>query len=195
MSDATIFKGPWKRRALVQVTPYDEILANRALQWFERREDGALVIFPEWSNSSGFCAPVPMCDEPASYQDTLEKKKRGAVQPLAITMALNSRGMNGPEVDEALGVVEPTVDLWESGELTPTHEDVRRLVTLTTYPVGFFYHEHPKHEGVTFMCGEAGGLLVDGEFSPFDPCPACGGSGKGKDALARLDDTSIHEGR
>ena len=180
-----IIQGPWKRVCEVKVTPYDEVLSRNT--WFERLADGTLVVFPAYPEQRGesFEAPVPMCEERSSYHDTLEKQKRAGIQIRAITIALDSRGMDGPEVDEALGVVEPTVDLWETGELVPTHEQVRRLATLTSYPIGFFYRKHPEHMGVTFMCGDDGGLMVNGEFHPFDPCPHCGGSGKNTDTVRK----------
>ena len=70
-----------------------------------------------------------------------------------ITTALDYRGLYGPEVDEALGVDEPTVDEWESGELLPTTEDIQCLATLTHFPVAFFYGVTMKEPELVYMCG------------------------------------------
>lgn len=78
-------------------------------------------------------------------------------EPSRITHALDNAGpamerLEGPEVDRALGVEEPTVDLWETGELVPTDEQVRRLAVLTGWPVGWFYQPPlPEYERV-FIC-------------------------------------------
>lgn len=60
-------------------------------------------------------------------------------EPSRITAALNLRELYGPEVDRACGVAEPAVDLWESGDLVPTDEQVEALARLTAFPVEFFY--------------------------------------------------------
>lgn len=54
-------------------------------------------------------------------------------------MALDSCGLEGPEVDVACGGVEPMVDEWETGERVPTPEQMELLADLTQYPVAFFY--------------------------------------------------------
>ena len=75
--------------------------------------------------------------------------------PSAITCALDSRGFDGPEVDEALGVndaLDTVVDAWEAGTLVPTSDDVRRLAMLTGYSPHFFYRPAPEAERV-FICG------------------------------------------
>jgi len=56
-----------------------------------------------------------------------------------ITHALDALRLYGPEVDEALGVREPTVDLWESGDLIPTAAQIKRLALVTQYAEEFFY--------------------------------------------------------
>ena len=63
----------------------------------------------------------------------------GTVVPARITLALDLRGLDGPEVDIACGTVEPYVDLWECGLEIPTEEQVRLLADLTGFPVPFFY--------------------------------------------------------
>lgn len=60
----------------------------------------------------------------------------GKVAPWRITHALGD--LNGPGVDLACGVVEPTVDHWELGIVYPTWRQLELLAELTGYPVGFF---------------------------------------------------------
>jgi len=67
-----------------------------------------------------------------------EKWKCGLVVPHAITTTLNAHALFGPEVDEACGVREPAVDLWEEAKLYPTWEQLQALARLTQYPVIYF---------------------------------------------------------
>jgi transcriptional regulator with XRE-family HTH domain len=69
----------------------------------------------------------------------------GRPEPSRITAALDLRGLYGPEVDQACGVEEPTVDQWETGELVPTPTQIKRLAILTGFPVGYFYREPVRH--------------------------------------------------
>ncbi|AIG81353.1 Hypothetical protein AJAP_42935 (plasmid) [Amycolatopsis japonica] len=62
----------------------------------------------------------------------------GDVVPHRITQALDLRGLDGPGVDEACGVTEPQVDMWEAGELYPTWESLVLLAELTRFPPEFF---------------------------------------------------------
>lgn len=55
----------------------------------------------------------------------------GLLEPWRITMYLNAKGLYGPEVDQACGVEEPAVDLWEAGKLYPTWEQTLALCQLT----------------------------------------------------------------
>lgn len=60
------------------------------------------------------------------------------------------------EVDEALGVADAfdtVVDSWEAGETIPSEEQVRRIATLTGFPIGWFYllREVPEL-GPMFWC-------------------------------------------
>lgn len=66
----------------------------------------------------------------------------GRVRPWYITMALDLRGLDGPEVDEACGVQEPGVDLWEQGELYPTFEQLCALAELTDMLPKWFVMDH-----------------------------------------------------
>ncbi len=54
----------------------------------------------------------------------------GQMQPHAITIALDHAEQHGPEVDIALGVMEPTVDWWEAGIVYPRWQDVLNLAAL-----------------------------------------------------------------
>lgn len=62
----------------------------------------------------------------------------GLIAPYLITTALNMCALHGPEVDEACGVQEPTVDLWESGLVYPTWEQLCALAQLTGFAPAFF---------------------------------------------------------
>lgn len=64
---------------------------------------------------------------------------RGLLRPWAITLALNARGLYGPEVDEDCGTMEPAVDMWEDGQLYPTWPEFKALAKLTGYPLGHFW--------------------------------------------------------
>jgi hypothetical protein len=92
--------------------------------------------------------------------------------PQRITLALDYRQLYGPEVDKACGVEEPTVDLWETGEVVPTFEQIEALGALTQFPVAFFYRPAPEPLGRVFMCGEGGSSI----YECTDSCPHCGGS-------------------
>jgi len=62
----------------------------------------------------------------------------GRVVPWLITIALDADGLYGPEVDEACGVPEPGVDMWEAGDLYPTFEQLCALAKLTGKTPGYF---------------------------------------------------------
>jgi hypothetical protein len=64
--------------------------------------------------------------------------ERGLAVPARITLALDMLKLDGPEVDEACGVQEPTVDRWEQGLIYPTWEQLCRLAVLTGFAVAFF---------------------------------------------------------
>lgn len=76
--------------------------------------------------------------------------------PARITMALDMRNLDGPDVDTACGAVEPAVDLWECGVEVPTPEQLVLLAKLTDFPVGYFFRPiepGPLFEGV-IMCSD-----------------------------------------
>lgn len=64
--------------------------------------------------------------------------RAGRVVPFRITMALDMRGLDGPDVDIACGAAEPDVDQWEAGELYPTFEQLLALAELTDMPPHYF---------------------------------------------------------
>jgi hypothetical protein len=99
----------------------------------------------------------------SKYAHALQAQRRGGPSaqvlcdkptPERITAALNMAGLDGPGVDYACGVEEPTVDLWESGELVPTREQVASLAMLTGFPWRFFYMPAPTPVQWGFICGE-----------------------------------------
>nr|WP_172685887.1 helix-turn-helix transcriptional regulator [Prescottella equi] len=83
--------------------------------------------------------------------------------PFRITTALDMADLHGPEVDAALGVPEPTVDLWEEGKLVPTDDQLHRLAKLG-FPVAYFFRERPAQNetGAMFLCrrGRGGGCEI-----------------------------------
>lgn len=70
--------------------------------------------------------------------DTRRAWETGLIVPWRITHALDARGLEGPGVDHACGVEEPTVDQWEAGIVYPTWAQLQALATLTDFPIGWF---------------------------------------------------------
>lgn len=68
--------------------------------------------------------------------------------PSRITVALDMAGLFGAEADRTLGVIEPTVDLWETGALVPTDEQLADLARRAGVTVEWLYGE--PIEPVTF---------------------------------------------
>ena len=64
--------------------------------------------------------------------------RAGLVVPAMITMALDLRGLYGPQVDRACLAAEPDVDQWEAGELYPSWEQLRALARLTGMAPSWF---------------------------------------------------------
>lgn len=62
---------------------------------------------------------------------------RGMLRPCTITRALDACRLYGPEVDEACGVEEPAVDMWEAGQLYPSWDELKALARLTLRPVHY----------------------------------------------------------
>lgn len=61
--------------------------------------------------------------------------------------------LEGPGVDEFCGVAEPTVDLWEAGEVIPSDEELAALAELTGYPVEWFYQPVLDMSGAIMCVG------------------------------------------
>jgi hypothetical protein len=79
----------------------------------------------------------------------------GKVVPARITMALDIRDLEGPEVDIACGAAEPDVDMWELGLAVPSPEQVTLLAELTGFQPAFFYNPiepGPLAASAIFMC-------------------------------------------
>lgn len=78
------------------------------------------------------------------------------IVPARITLALDLRGLEGPEVDAACGAAEPDVDMWELGLAVPSPEQVAKLSELTGFPVAYFYRPvkpGPLPGSPLFVCG------------------------------------------
>lgn len=94
---------------------------------------------------------------PAQRRNLDRSTREGkAPNPKRITFALDARGLYGPEVDIACGVVEPAVDEWEAGTRVPTPAQVVALARLTEFPVGFFYRADPPATEVGYICSRTG---------------------------------------
>jgi hypothetical protein len=94
-----------------------------------------------------------------SRQEAKRLISTGRIVPARITIALDIRGLEGPEVDTACGAAEPDVDWWEAGWSVPTPQQVERLAALTGFPVAFFYRPVPPGPftgSPVFMCGRGG---------------------------------------
>lgn len=161
-------------------------------EWWQRAEDGVLWVQCCWSEpkktKSGLRysrtwglkpAPIPEWVDPP---DLLHPHKKPVELPDRspnvdrITCALDLRGLYGPEVDEALGVSTPlneVVDAWEAGTLVPTHDEIRRLATLTGMLPSWFYEGTLPLMSNVFICPGAG----DPGRDYFDDTPRSGGCG------------------
>ena len=95
--------------------------------------------------------------------------------PARITLALDARGLAGPEVDQACGVQEPEVDLWELGRIVPTRAQILLLAKLTDFPPEFFYGDAPP-PSVLYVCSRSRrkGERCERVTSPLPP-PAADG--------------------
>lgn len=91
----------------------------------------------------------------------------GLVLPYMITRYLDYRGLDGPEVDRACGVEEPTVDLWEAGRVYPTWEQLTALADLCGVPVWRFVED--DNIGRVFLCGLGQTKDITPPVTRFDP--------------------------
>lgn len=143
-------------------------------KWWVRLTDGGLAVWCRYSESrrtaSGVDylrvwgprrAPIPeWLPDPRFPYDELPARPPNADR---ITCALNLRGYDGPEVDEALGVadaLDTVVDSWEAGEAVPSHTDVRRLATLTGMLPHWFYQGTLDKFGPGYICTRGHGCRV-----------------------------------
>ncbi|HET9656674.1 MAG TPA: hypothetical protein VFP72_15065, partial [Kineosporiaceae bacterium] len=76
--------------------------------------------------------------------------------PARITSALNRADLYGPDVDVALGGVEPMVDEWETGASVPTWPQLLKLAEMTGVAVGWFFKEPPESPSHGFICQRSG---------------------------------------
>jgi hypothetical protein len=152
----------WDRPPVVQAPGVEETYRRRlSAVEFDREDDGTLAVYVRGRR---YTAPVPE----APMRGVRELK---AGHPGWITLALDARGLDGPAVDEALGVPEPTVDEWEAGTRTPSESDLRRLATLTGYALTFFTKPGRPPEITGWSCRistdllltQPGGTVADGE--------------------------------
>ena len=135
---------------------------NRGGVTFTRTPTGKLLVgLPKWVPLKRHSGYTKMVTQPAPIQPAEMTQRDATIKgrkpnPKRITMALDARGLYGPEVDEALGVREPAVDCWETGIVTPTSEQIARLSTLTGYAIRFFYDDDPPSLDYGWMCGTQG---------------------------------------
>lgn len=93
----------------------------------------------------------------AQAEQERELLREGPVVPWRITTALDARGLDGPEVDRALGGEEPMVDMWEAGDLVPTRAEIDALAKLTGYAAWFFHLPPGEREGgYAWFCTRGG---------------------------------------
>lgn len=123
-----------------------------------RLTDGRLAVWCEGSRTVEY-APVP--PHPGPFRAPGDRRPGvgpGTVQPARVTMALNLYELEGPEVDEALGVLaddgtDSVVDAWEAGTATLQAIDVRRLATLTGMTPAWLCNPDPVPGDRPFLCG------------------------------------------
>lgn len=93
----------------------------------------------------------------------------GLVRPYLLSLWMNHRGVEGPEVDAACGVPEPTVDLWEEGRVYPTWDQLLALATFCELPVWRFTEDVDTTR--TFLCARSNRapVLEPERIRAFDP--------------------------
>ena len=75
--------------------------------------------------------------------------------PSRITCALDLCGLDGPQVDADLGVLEDppvVVDEWEAGRRVPTWDNIVALAALTNMLPEWFYGPVMPDTGTAFVC-------------------------------------------
>jgi hypothetical protein len=138
-------------------------------RWWVRLTTGQLWVWSRWEEArtsvrtktdygvmwGPVAAPVPEWIDRRSPNPVLA----GSVHPSRITCALDYHGLDGPEVDEAIGVhnaLDTTVDSWEAGVAVPTASELLRLATLTGFPPAWF-HQGPMPRVEGWICGRGRG--------------------------------------
>jgi hypothetical protein len=121
---------PLRRKERKTLPPGEAALTRRVQQ----AQPGARALAAEQAaaRQAGYAAAV-------TWQENARLIAAGRVVPARITMALDLRELEGPEVDAACGAAEPDVDMWELGLAVPAPEQVEKLAGLTGFPVAFFY--------------------------------------------------------
>lgn len=138
-------------------TPVDHLLSSRT----RRAAPEARMLAAEQN-----------ADQRAGYAKAVtaqqfERERSPTPVPARIKIALDLRELYGPEVDLACGVDEAAahatpsaVDLWETGDLVPTDEQVKLLAELTGFPERYFYLRIEPGTRRSFMCGSRGLTVV-----------------------------------
>lgn len=147
MSDVLVH-GPWGDR------PVTQHIGEGTSRWWERLDNGQLAVWCRHEAHRGIrVAPVPLAPLTEPLPDRSPNRDR-------ITLALDLHGFYGPEVDEALGVadaLDTVVDGWEDGTVIPSHDDIRRLATLTGFLPHYFYAGTLPSTGWSIICSRIGG--------------------------------------
>ena len=109
MTETNVRRGPW-----TTPVPRRKVGPQTYGPRFSRDDSGTLLVTVSiwkklrrgggYSSTATHRAPVP--SEPITNEERLESKNR-PVNRGRITLALDSRGLYGPKVDEALGVPVP----------------------------------------------------------------------------------------
>jgi hypothetical protein len=137
---------PLRRGDPGPLPPREEELTRRV----QRAPPGARALAAEQAaaHRAGYAAA-------RARQENEQLISSGKVVPARITIALDFRGLEGPEVDAACGGAEPDVDMWELGLAVPAPEQVVKLAELTGFPGAFFYQPvkpGPLAGSAIFIC-------------------------------------------
>ena len=137
---------------------------DRARQRRQRRGARVGAFGPGGRKQARIDRVMAKVDAAAERRDPAAYYAAQTPTPERITLALDFAGLEGPEVDEALGGEEPMVDEWEAGTRVPSLEQVQALAELTGWPVRFFYLPAPPPLTGGHICG-ADGCQATGEDS------------------------------
>jgi hypothetical protein len=92
-----------------------------------------------------------------SWQQARRAWEAGLIVPHRITLALDARGLYGPDVDLECGALEPAVDEWEAGTRYPTWEQLLKLARLCQAPPAFFAVAPTPQHGPVILCSRGRG--------------------------------------